>query len=448
MILRTPLVALFLRLVLLASLLATGLVLPSATGTAAQATPEPSDAAPGVTGSTVLYSWLQLGPDGVHIARVITDGDCPALLADGQSIAMTARVTDRTADFPVSTCEAVAPEGATDLSVNGQSLPALAAKPERIAIIGDTGCRAETGDPFQSCNDPAAWPFAAIAAQVAAFEPDLIIHVGDYLYRQVACPPDNAGCAGSPFGDNWATWEADFFRPASVALPAAPWIFVRGNHEICARAGEGWFQYLEPGPYPDTCQDYTEPYGIDIGDQRLVILDSGIAADETSTPEETEMYRKEFARVGELAGGSAWLVTHKPVWSVIENKDGHQIQVSPDTFVEAIDDVLPPAINVVLSGHIHLAEILDFKNGSGRPVQFVVGNSGTELDRNITASLTGMELDDKELAFGETIERFGFMTLEPVDAGWVATERGVDGSTGISCLVMGKSAACGMNHTD
>src|SRR5262249_9219466 len=49
---------------------------------------------------------------------------------------------------------------------------------------------------------------------------DLVIHVGDYLYRQSACPPGDAGCAGSPYGDDWPTWKADFFAPAAPALLA------------------------------------------------------------------------------------------------------------------------------------------------------------------------------------------------------------------------------------
>lgn len=410
---------------------------------AAQGTPEASPAA-----GSAPYAWVQLGPDGALTVRLITDGGCPDLLVDDQSVAMSPRISTPSDDFPVSTCEAAIPDGAVAVSVNGRDLPLLAAEPRRIAVIGDTGCRAETGDPFQSCNDPTAWPFAAIAAQVAAFEPDLIIHVGDYLYREVPCPADQPGCAGSPSGDNWATWEADFFRPASATLSAAPWLFIRGNHEICSRAGEGWFHFLDPRAPPDACLDYTEPYTVDLGGQRLVVLDSAIAADETSTPEETAMFWEEFSRLAEMTGDTAWLVTHKPVWGIIENKTGAQIEVDTETFAEAIDDVLPEAITVVLAGHIHAGEILDFVNGSGRAVQFVVGNSGTELDRDITASLTGMDLDDEELAFAETIERFGFLTLEPVDAGWVATERGVDGSAGISCLILGKSAACGLRHRD
>ena len=50
----------------------------------------------------------------------------------------------------------------------------------------------------------------------------LIIHVGDYLYRESACPPRDSGCARSPHGDDWPTWKADFFAPAAPALLAAP----------------------------------------------------------------------------------------------------------------------------------------------------------------------------------------------------------------------------------
>ena len=109
------------------------------------------------------------------------------------------------------------------------------------------------------------WPFASVAASAADWDPDLIIHVGDYLYRESPCPADNAGCAGSPYGDTWATWNADFFEPAAPLLDAAPWILVRGNHEDCSREGTGWFRYLDPMPMPRSCEPYTEPYALTIG---------------------------------------------------------------------------------------------------------------------------------------------------------------------------------------
>ena len=64
------------------------------------------------------------------------------------------------------------------------------------------------------------------AARTAFFaadtrKPDLVIHVGDYYYRENACPP-NKGCADSPFGDHWPTWQAELFDPAGFVDIAPP----------------------------------------------------------------------------------------------------------------------------------------------------------------------------------------------------------------------------------
>ncbi|MFX8797610.1 metallophosphoesterase, partial [Acinetobacter baumannii] len=86
----------------------------------------------------------------------------------------------------------------------------------------------------------AAWPFKLGATLSASLKPDLVLHVGDFHYREKPCPAGNDGCAGSPWGDNWDVWREDFFAPADSLLRAAPWIMVRGNHELCDRGGHGW----------------------------------------------------------------------------------------------------------------------------------------------------------------------------------------------------------------
>ena len=90
----------------------------------------------------------------------------------------------------------------------------------------------------------ARWPFATIAAIIAGHRPDLVVHLGDYYYRESSCPDGEEGCAGSPFGDRWSSWNADFFAPARPLLRSAPWVFVRGNHEGCERGGKGWYRFL------------------------------------------------------------------------------------------------------------------------------------------------------------------------------------------------------------
>ena len=63
--------------------------------------------------------------------------------------------------------------------------------------------------------------------------------------------PTNA--QNHPVGYGWNVWELDFFAPSARLLAAAPWIMVRGNHEMCKRAGEGWFRFLDHGPFPKKC---------------------------------------------------------------------------------------------------------------------------------------------------------------------------------------------------
>lgn len=91
------------------------------------------------------------------------------------------------------------------------------------------------------------WPFAQIARSAAAWQPDLILYVGNYFYRDDPCPAGNAGCAGSLTGDTWAAARADFFAPAAPLLEVVPWIFVRDNHEACDRIGQAWSRLLDSG---------------------------------------------------------------------------------------------------------------------------------------------------------------------------------------------------------
>src|SRR5581483_4696378 len=152
------------------------------------------------------------------------------------------------------------------------TLPPSSATINRIVVIGDTGCRLARFA-VQDCDNPRAWPFAAIARAAALKRPDLVIHVGDYYYRETACPADRAGCAGSPFGDNWPSWRADFLDPAAPLLAAAPWVMVRGNHELCARGGQGWFRLLDPDPGRADCVDSTSPYRLSLGGLDLLVFD-------------------------------------------------------------------------------------------------------------------------------------------------------------------------------
>ena len=173
----------------------------------------------------ILAQWVQLGPDGTASVRAVVDDACPSVSFDGTAKPMNVRAAPNQsfggvapAKFPVTACELAVPSGAISAILDGKPLPLPRPNPQRIVVFGDTGCRLKVGDPWQACNDPQAWPYQKITVLSAAARPDLVIHVGDYEYREDACPVGNAGCANSPAGYGWDALERGFLRARGAAL--------------------------------------------------------------------------------------------------------------------------------------------------------------------------------------------------------------------------------------
>jgi len=147
----------------------------------------------------------------------------------------------------VRSCEVDVPPGIAYLRLDHKLLPLPPKLLRRIAVLGDTGCRLRITDngthEVQDCNDAKAWPYANLAVRIAQARPGLVIHPGDYHYRESACPSGRAGCEGTPFGYGWDVWNLDFFLPSARLFAAAPWLMVRGNHEDCDRAKESWYRF-------------------------------------------------------------------------------------------------------------------------------------------------------------------------------------------------------------
>lgn len=386
--------------------------------------------------------WTELGPSGL-IARAITnEATCPEVRLDGHAQPMQERALAAPPDFPVLVCEAAVPAATRFASIGRQRLPLFKRNPARIVVIGDAGCRIQ-GNQAQACNDPTQWPFAEVAQQAARWRPDLVIHVGDYIYREDPCPAGNEGCAGSPHGHTWAALQADLFTPARALLRAAPWVFVRGNHETCARGGEAWFRFLYPRPMPPTCEDYTEPYKIPLGDVDLLVLDSAITNDFEEPPDQVAAFRAQFDALRRMATGPSWLVTHKPLYvfghAGVQN-GVEQLFIDQLVLQEASDNDFPATIRLFIGGHIHLFETLSF--GHRRPPQLVIGNSGTQLDPPVTTPLPGLEMAGLEVTSGVNVAEFGFVTMQRHGRRWTATLRDVEGAPILRCALRAESFNC------
>jgi hypothetical protein len=344
------------------------------------------------------------------------------------------------AAYPHTVCEAPLPPIVKSVTFAGRPVPVPKAEARRIVIMGDTGCRIRGGY-AQACNDPAEWPFARMAKAAAALAPDLVIHVGDYHYRESPCPQPSAGCEGSPYGYNWPAWRADFFAPAAPLLAAAPWIAVRGNHESCSRAGQGWYRYLDPRPRPVDCEAFTDPYRITLGDLSLVVLDTAHALDQRPPQPLVDRYRPQIEEARGLARPGSWLLAHHPLYAIFKFEGSQQRPIETNaTLLTASAGLGPDPFSVVFSGHIHRFDL--FRFAGHRPSQVIVGGGGTAIDPALGNSPDHFSIAGMPVAERVSEKGYMFLMMERAGAGWNATLHDVEGNVVRHCRLEGKNFTC------
>lgn len=402
-----------------------------------------------------LYGWTQYNAAGLPVIRVVVaTASCPHYSDTLGGGPMTLRVADAPTGFEgIFVCEAALGSGAQDIMVGDLTLPAPIADPQRVVVLGDTGCRVK-GTDVQNCTGAGtgpAWNFQALAEAAAQDAPQLVIHVGDLHYREFT---DECGlnCLPENIGFTWKSWEVDFFEPAKTLLATAPWIIVRGNHENCSRAWRGWFLFFDPRPAPavpwpvkdcltnDTAGAaaatwlYTNPYAIGFAQHQVVVMDSSyIEEDYTPTPEAATVarYAKEFDTVEAMASAAStpsWVVTHRPFWAVSSDleKGKPDADLTDVTLQAALaasqKSVFNDQISLVMAGHVHLFEKLSFTDG--RPPQLVFGGGGTELSPALSGVLavrTASILQDLGVAKEDFVSahNFGYGVMQSQSGGWL-----------------------------
>ena len=401
---------------------------------------------------------------------------CPMLRrASGAMQTMIPRRSPGPTFASVLVCETIYPwdEAASIVAPGIQhDLPSVTSAPaRRILVVGDSGCAANNEPRTQSCVGQGygqAWPFGIIAADGREDRPDLIVHVGDYNYRgtprSVVLPRHATGYAeaikidvfdtgdlddadntpsvpigpgyfsqnmpGSPRPDGWTDWREDFFLPASRLLAAAPWVFSRGNHELCSRAGPGWFYLLDAsspllgadrhqrscpsqlppgwraGAWPVDARPFeglpfptepTLPFRLRLGSLNLIAIDSSDAGDaEIYSPEHyLDIYRRVAAMLADDPTPT-WLVTHRPIWGVVRREKGIADGTLPyglinvtqqQAVAKAFPKGMPGHVTAIVSGHMHRFQAIGFEGR--RPPQVVVGNAGVELSTTYPEPLPG-----------------------------------------------------------
>jgi hypothetical protein len=432
----------------------------------------------------VHSTFVVIGEDGQAIARAITDSpSCPDLTVDGRTQPMRERAGPATVPqrptvsavheskpsvFPVRVCEADLPAGARAASIDTSALALPKQDYRRIVVIGDTGCRLK-GRTNQDCNDIVAYPFATVAKAAASFRPELVIHVGDYHYRETACPAARPGCQGSSWGYGWDTWRDDLFLPGRALLAAAPWVATRGNHESCTRGGQGFMRFLDVRPFrashscdraeDDAKAEYSAPFAVPLGDgAQLVVMDtanSWYKGFEAGDPRK-QIYGDDYLKMTELTERvpHTILVKHQPMLALggRVNKNGPTVLEGGDlgliqAFGQHNPKLFPSRVHLVLSGHMHLWQQTGFS--SDHPVQVVSGFAGTDED---LAPLPAVVPPGVEPAPGAVPDQmstwvggFGFMTLErDGPAAWTSKVWDRHGKLQNTCKIEGRRSRCAL----
>jgi hypothetical protein len=429
-------------------------------------------------------AFVVLGEDGAATARAITTAPtCPSITIDGRTATMAVRAPygpiplrgkEHSASYhpeavssPVLSCETAIPAGSRQVDVAGLALPLPKADVKRIVVIGDTGCRLK-GKEFQDCNDPQAYPFARVAASAAAWKPDLVVHVGDFHYREDPCPAARPGCAGSPYGYGWDAWNADFFAPGRALLAGAPWVLARGNHESCARGGQGWWRFLDAhrydpaancdDPAADDRADYADPYAVPLGgDAQLIVFDSANTNWKGFKPGDIRIarYADTWRKIARLARRQRYniAVNHHPLYAFGANEDARTGAITlfggdaglTQVFAALDPRLLPASVDMSLSGHVHLWEQTSF--ATDHPTQFVAGFAGTAED---IVPLPKTPPAGQSPAPGAVLEAmsswiagFGFMTMERTGPDtWHVVVHDRDGKSRNTCTVRGRHSVC------
>jgi len=445
----------------------------------------------------LVLSYVLFSPNGAIARSIVPDNNaCPPLTVDGRAIKSSVHAGPEPG-FPVTVCDAPLPAGAK-AHVCGNVLPTVPTDPKKYVLIGDTGMRLKVSNYGTSTNkadkkkdmcaadangencafnaeafsghiqglgqdlDPDAnmWPYQTVAEAAANANPDVVVHVGDYLYRESKCPTKcvdangaETGCSchgvGDAHGDTWNTWYSEFFEPSHHLLAAAPWIAGRGNHENCKRSWKGYLRFIDTihAEMPSTadqkkCPKFLPTFSVPFENDNFLVVDTnevesaqggvdhydyvcpkengqiveGLKPPQKNIKFDVPKYTKLFSDAKNMMkeGAGNFLVSHCPLNAVMCHKGKYHTfeylleQAGTESGLTKSGD----GLTAVLSGHMHWFQYMSYKNGL--VPQVVFGHGGTKLLAHAfsDSQMESLEVLGNKVKEAKSLREFGFCTLE------------------------------------
>jgi hypothetical protein len=219
---------------------------------------------------------------------------------------------------------------------------------------------------------------------------------------------------------------------------------VRGNHEECARAGQGWWRLLDPhglqagsdcgDPARDMAGNHSDPYAVPLGHGAQVIvadlmhLASGSADDAAVSA----TFANDLTTIAALSARAkvSFATAHYPFNAVLW-KDAARGAVAIGSRPVAAFAMPPlPRVRAMLAGHIHLFQYARFAD---RPTQVITGFSGTQEDAAIAPDSIDAAAGKPGAAALQALTtitgRFGYALMVRQGRAWRLTVFATDGAT-------------------
>jgi hypothetical protein len=257
---------------------------------------------------------------------------------------------------------AVAVDGAVAYRGRVRTAPDDDRTPVRLAFLGDSGDQPwwvwlQTSP---ALHWPAArgWlpdsrPVTRVGAAVAAYEPDLMLHLGDVVY---------------PYGRN-AHYRSGYFRPFAEALANAPCYALLGNHDVVDAGGQQILANLRP---PTVAADGGRHFSHAFGALRLIALDCN--SDYSGARVEAGHPAVAFLEAELASCTEPWVVvaTHFPMRSASRQKDRAELLLALLPLLQRYE------VSLYLSGHDHCYQRFGVP-GEDVPVLVSSGGGGKNL---------------------------------------------------------------------
>ena len=265
------------------------------------------------------------------------------------------------------------------LNVNSKNL--------NIAVIGDTGCRLKESNGkgvYQNCSVTKEWAYPEVAKSLQGETYDFAVHTGDYHYREQCSDPKLCSLYAQHTGYGWAAWWDDFFAPSLPLFKKSPWLFVRGNHEDCKRAYQGWSILSSVVKrIQDSCEEIENYQWIEMDDLVFINFDNSAFEDRQElTPKDSVKWKEQFLKITQQikqlkTKKEIWFLVHKPVLGFVPSPaDAEPVAVKPNMMQLLKQTGLYDQIDIFLSGHIHNQQLVPDDN----KLQLIVGHGGSALD--------------------------------------------------------------------